>query len=463
MEESKLIDIWERASPHTIVSDPSDLSNEELSNSEVDGVHILAKARGPAFFPDTESGNGVFYSREAWDNAIANDTLQQRLNDRLIFGTIGHEGELDDVAIREGKFSHIITDLWIEDGVGMAEYLIYNTEPGRTLNMLLRTNSKLRVSTKARGKKLPITSRTEVDPRLFFLTRIDFVIDPGYSVSGAEIIESKLDPQGTNLNENEEHVMDGNPTTEKLIQVLESRISELGQDNSVKSETIGALQTQLHQIQESAAKTQADLTAAQEELISVNESLSAYHAVGTVKEFSEAKTKVAELNDKLTAFEESQDTDKAEVTLKYEEAQSQLTAYHELGTVDEIVEMIESADRLADEFINNQLQNISEATEFPIKSLMTLKERGFSVSEIEDFVEGAKCNDEEMSEEEKEEDEEEEDKKEEDEEEEVSESKINLSSKLFSGANKHLNSFEESTQPSKAANLTGKLLGATGK
>jgi hypothetical protein len=135
---------------------------ERDGESEVDGVHILARIEGPAFFPETVSeGNNVYYPQEAWENAIADPSLKTKLADRLVYGTIGHNIDLDDDAIREGKFSHVTTRVWInEENVGRAEYLVYNTDPGRTLNMLLRTKSKLRVKPMA---DLRIQQRMELN------------------------------------------------------------------------------------------------------------------------------------------------------------------------------------------------------------------------------------------------------------------------------------------------------------
>ena len=181
-----LVEIWESTENNDF-----DIKDD---TSEVDGKYILARVQGPAFFPGTTSKNKVFYPVEAWESALEDPALLNKLQSRLVFGTIGHDTDLGDNEIREGKLSHIVTKVWIdESGTGRAEYLILNTPPGQILNTLLRAKSKIRVSTKAAGFYESGTSRDgtrKVIPSSFKLERIDFVIEPGYTQALPELLES---------------------------------------------------------------------------------------------------------------------------------------------------------------------------------------------------------------------------------------------------------------------------------
>jgi len=134
----EIIEIWESGNSVALSE----------SQSIVDGEHIIARASGEAFFPDSASRNNRFYPREAWTNALKDESLQTRLGKRLVFGSVGHDQPLDDVAVREGKISHIVNRIYIDEstGKGMAEFLILNTPSGRTLNTLLRAGSAISVS-----------------------------------------------------------------------------------------------------------------------------------------------------------------------------------------------------------------------------------------------------------------------------------------------------------------------------
>ena len=87
---------------------------------------------------DGKSQNNRFYERKLWDKVLKETS--DYVNHGLMLGTIGHEQPIDDNAVREGKVSHRVSKLWIDDNkkLGMGEMLILNTPTGRTLNTMLR-------------------------------------------------------------------------------------------------------------------------------------------------------------------------------------------------------------------------------------------------------------------------------------------------------------------------------------
>lgn len=256
-----------------------ELSIDE-SASEVDGVIILAKISGPAFFPETLSRNNVYYPQEAWETAIAEEEFQSRLKDRLVYGTIGHDCELTDIDIRNGLASHIVIRVWInEENVGMAEHLVLNTDAGRNLNTYVRAKSKLRVSTKADGlfKSTPQSSKTVV-PNAFRFTRIDFVQSPGYIQALPSVVESiEKDLLENKIQEEDINKLTGNKNMEdnKVVNILESQISEL------KAEKVG--------ISQQVSKITEELNSTSFSLKTAESIVEGYKALGTVAAISEAK------------------------------------------------------------------------------------------------------------------------------------------------------------------------------
>lgn len=180
--DNKLVDIVE--SFQYDVSNEYTMITESTADPDVDGEHVIAKIIGPAFFPDTTSRNRVEYSRELWDAALSNPEFVRELAARRVYGTFGHATKIDDTALLNGDISHILKDVWInERNVGIAEYLVLNTGPGRNLKTYLGAGSKLRVSTRCRGAYLHqrnMRGNKVPDPKAFFLRGIDFVYDPGY-------------------------------------------------------------------------------------------------------------------------------------------------------------------------------------------------------------------------------------------------------------------------------------------
>lgn len=177
---SKLIDIFENQNTFSV----------EESAGDVNGSSILGKVKGVFFVPDGVSRNNRKYPKELWEKVCNNPDIRKRLEQRRMFGTIGHEQTLGDAALLEGKVSHIVTHIGIFNGQGIGEALILDTPAGRILNTLLRAGSKLFVSSRADGsykgedKGIPI-----VDPDTYQLTGWDFVLDPGFLQANPSLVE----------------------------------------------------------------------------------------------------------------------------------------------------------------------------------------------------------------------------------------------------------------------------------
>jgi len=153
---------------------------------------VLAVVEGVFFVADKPSRNGRLYPRELWENVLSSPDLKRMLQNRLLFGTVGHvEEQLDDL-IREGKVSHVVTDLKImPDGRGWGRAEILDTPVGRVLKTLLESGSKLSVSSKAYGEYEGQTGEGywRVSPSSFLLERFDFVVDPGFLEAQPQVRE----------------------------------------------------------------------------------------------------------------------------------------------------------------------------------------------------------------------------------------------------------------------------------
>jgi len=406
LSQNRISDIWESDSS----SDDFVFIDEALGGSEVDGKHILARVVGPAFFPNSTSNNKVFYPEEAWEVAINRPEFQHRLTGRLVFGTIGHEIELDDDTVREGKFSHIVTKIWInEDNVGMAEYLVLNTPPGQILNTLLRAKSKLRVSTKAGGLFEPNVKNgvKSVIPESFHLERIDFVTAPGYNQALPELVESINKEFG----QHKDYPMDT-----KVVDILEARVQELKEEKSITEAQSRELQGTVTTIKES-------LTAAQVKLGSfeslgtpaaIQESLSEleqYRAIGTVHQIHEALENGEETVDKLTdtvdslkseleerpAVDEDGDDKEAYKTLGSPEdikgaleqaigMSDELQTYRDLGSVEEIQQVLDNADQMTQTLESSEKSTICSKYGVTQECLDNMIGKGMSLNEADELL-----------------------------------------------------------------------------
>lgn len=357
----------------------------------VDGVNIIARVKGASFFPNSTSGNGVYYSKECWESVLKNKKFQKRLKDRKILGTIGHGNSLDDWDLGNGKASHIVTDMYIENGVGIAEYLIMNTTAGRELNTYLRSGVKLNVSTKCTGYFQPGTKN--VIPESFDFDRIDFVRDPGYERAAPVLVEhaSKETPKENSIQLNDNNNQEGIITTmenEKTVQsIVEQVMQTLAQKNDVKTR-----EAALHTLTESLSKQAEDfkstnvaqkqqLDEAQKSIKSLTEQLNEYKDFGSLDEIEESLAKFKEGEDKaVLALNESNEKIKV-----FEEQLKELEAYKALGTKEDISEMMEKSNILFDKYNKQRIKAMS--TKYNInESVVTSMSEKLSFDEIDSFL-----------------------------------------------------------------------------
>lgn len=331
----------------------------EEASGEVDGKHVIGKIKGPFFVPDGVSRNNRKYPRDLWEKVCNNPTVRKRLENRLMFGTIGHEQKLGDSALLEGKVSHIITNLQIQNGIGVGEALIIDTPAGRVLNTLMRAGSKLYVSSRADGsfkgedKGIPI-----VDPDTYQLEGFDVVVDPGFLQANPGLVESmnKILEATTKTNEGD-FEMDA-----KLIENIAKENGSLKVElerAATEVETLKAQNTSLvsennHFKSKVDKQRKAEILVGKysnlgspeelEKVLDISEAkISDYKKLGTVKELSKALDESEKLLDKYRELGSPKEINEA-----LDKSMGVVQAYKELGSPAEITEAFTKMEKKVD-------------------------------------------------------------------------------------------------------------------
>lgn len=276
---------------------------------EVDGINIIGKVSGESFVPDGFSRNKRFYPSSLWEKVINDPDIIQKLSDRNMFGTIGHDLKLDDAAFRNGDFSHVVSGIHIdENGKGMVDYLILNTKAGQNLNTVLRAKSKIYVSSRADGafvegkteKGMPI-----VDTDRYFLETFDFVLDPGFLQASPALVEAY-----NNLFPNETIATETNmsDTSETFINALNEKNVELisvsGKLGTAISEN-QSLQSRCAILESENVTSRQTLESLRDEVSSLRGSHKAYAKLGTVEDISILAGTVSDVLGALDNYDES--------------------------------------------------------------------------------------------------------------------------------------------------------------
>lgn len=258
---------------------------------------VLAEVEGDFFVPDGMSRNERWYPKELWETVLKKPKIKQKIEDKLMFGTIGHDAILGDEGLRKGDASHIITELRIDGNKGRGKALILDTPVGRILNTIVRAGSKLAVSSRANGtfegkyKGKPVVCKETYD-----LEGFDFVIDPGF--------------------------LEARPELQESLQEIKNKIN-------IEEDSEGEIQmekTELSELCKSLTSDKADLMMQVEKLTDANKAL------------EEANKALSEENESF-----------ADEVKKLEEANEVISNWEKLGTLEQVTEALEIGEKTIEE------------------------------------------------------------------------------------------------------------------
>ena len=176
-----------------------DESFQKEKDPRVDGENIIGSVEGIFFVPDGFSRNDRFYPCELWQKQLADSEINRRLENSIMFGCIGHTaGPVTEQDLSEGKVSHIMSKLWIDEstGMGMGKAYILNTPAGRNLKTYLKAGSNLKVSSRGEGsfaEGMEKDGHPVVEASSYNLITFDFVIEPGFTETNPQIQENYIE------------------------------------------------------------------------------------------------------------------------------------------------------------------------------------------------------------------------------------------------------------------------------
>jgi hypothetical protein len=322
---------------------------EAKDDQVVDGKNVIGKIAGPFFVPNGKSRNKRFYPESLWKKTLSRGDIQERINNRQMLGTIGHEQLLDDDAVREGKVSHITTKLEIrEDGQGYGEALILGTPSGQILKTMAGAGVKMYVSSRATGgykgehEGVPI-----VDESKYQLKGFDFVLDPGFLEANPSLVEELKESMDALITLN---------TNEKSTEALEE--SDMAADKELLEQVVrenGAIKRDLDEALTENEKLKHEAVSAKERVEVLENQLSdasehallvkQYEGLGTPDEVQEALSVAKDL---LRQYRVNGTPE--EIRVKFDSQEDEIQKFESLGTSDEIDEALELAKSKLEEY-----------------------------------------------------------------------------------------------------------------
>ena len=154
-------------------------------------------ARGEFGRVGTPTENGRIYSEALMGREIKR--LSEDLKGRRVLGELDHPTE-GKTSLK--RVSHVVTDLWIENGIVMGEAEILGTREGLQLRALIEANIPIGVSSRGFGSTKVATGKVEGEEVQddFILKTYDFVADPAVRTAIPGItLESMDEPTAAQL------------------------------------------------------------------------------------------------------------------------------------------------------------------------------------------------------------------------------------------------------------------------
>jgi hypothetical protein len=306
------------------------------------GFHILGKLSGPHFVPNGTSRNQRYYPKSLWEKVMGDSRTHQKLERKLMFGTIGHADNFDvEKFAREGLLSHITVNMWIDEdtGLGMAEDWILDTPAGRNLYAMCKAGCRFYTSSRASGsfKKENYKGMPVVDESTYDLGGWDMVVDPGFLQADPSLVES----------------MKRNGITTSVQTISEVQQTKSG-GKTMSKELIEQLTREKIAV-ETGLQEALTVLGAYKKIGTperIREALKQYMALGTPAEigkaFDIAEKSIKKLQETVKKYEGLGSVPDLEKALKVSE--NMLNKYKSLGSPEDIEEALDRATAVFEEY-----------------------------------------------------------------------------------------------------------------
>lgn len=309
-----------------------DLTNTfgEVSISEKIGekksqlkMGLLGKWSGPHAVLNGLSRNKRFYPEALWERVIRADYFKKKMETNMMIGTIGHDLEITETELRDGRVSHYTNNFEInpnsigDEGIGPvrlleADSFILSTPVGRRLYDYLSADMKLYTSSRGDGvyeKDNMVNGMPVMDPKKYTVERWDVVMNPGFLLA-----QPKL--EGIS-DESFEKIRTEN---KKYFIIAES----FNEDQKIVTKGATMSEAKTATLAEEATR---DLLEANKKLQENNMELAKYQVLGTLTELSEAKDYFKDNSEVIKSIKElGSVVSIKEVFNKFEEATTKLGA-----------------------------------------------------------------------------------------------------------------------------------------
>lgn len=388
------------------------LADGTAKDSRVDGENIIGSVEGVFFVPDGFSRNNRFYPCELWNKQLSDNEINRRLNSSIMFGCIGHsQGPVTEQDLSDGKVSHIMDKLWIDEntGMGMGKAYILNTPAGRNLRTYLKAGSNLKVSSRGEGsfaEGVEKDGHPVVEAASYNLITFDFVIEPGFTETNPQLqenyIEEVLIKENVETQDINETVGKENSMDEKMLEDLkaekEQAIKSLEESQAKFSKEVSVLRRRIKSLTESLKKSKANdrkLSTTTVRAKHLSNLVESYKELGTVGEIKKANKISKAAIQELKSYKSLGTLQEMETVLNsLVKVSKELNEYRALGSIGSIKKLLTMSEKFVEmqtkKSMLEETKSISEKSGKPVVEVSEMvKEKGIQ-STKETLTENAK-------------------------------------------------------------------------
>ena len=262
---------------------------KKLSADEMKSRGILGRLIGPCadFINPTRNGRG--YGENLWDRVFEDSIVNEKIENKCLFGELGHPADRDEVDPEKIAIALNEKPKKDKNGKLLACFDILDTPNGRILKALCDYGTKIGISSRGTGEVIG----DEVDPDSYNFECFDAVITPAVKEARMNYVTEGLDSRELNLRKALRESLDS--ATEDERRVMEQTLNEL--DIKVEDETVVNPEEDEHKSaeKEDSNKTTDNLEEAKDNgsdelMVSLQEALT---------KNSELETQVKDLQEKL--------------------------------------------------------------------------------------------------------------------------------------------------------------------
>lgn len=343
---------------------------KKLTEAEQQQRGILGRLVGPIADSVKPTRNGRKYSNELWEKVFKNPIMQEKIENRVCFGELGHPVDRTETDMEKIAWCLAETPKVGDDGQLYGVFDILSTPNGRILKSLCDYGCNIGASSRGSGDTfVDYDGQESVDPDTYECECWDAVLIPAVKSARLKPVTESLNTSKT-LHESLQELI--NNASEEDKKVMEETIQNLNLDNSMEGEDI--LEDEI-------------IENVDNNKVNEGEDMEADNDGAIIESLQVALKQKQELEDKLLSLQEqlsvsyAKETSLQEQLAKYSKAIANLS--NRAKNVDVLQNKLSSlTEELKQEKLNNE-QLVGETTK--LKNVLT-KERGIKASLKESLV-----------------------------------------------------------------------------